>query len=96
MTTYVDELYQLVGITALVVLLGAIVCFYAFRVYLRTKQRSMAFLGTGFALISIGAALSWWMFWSLGWDPVDCQLGTVGVSTTGFVSIIYSLRTRAG
>ena len=91
-----SDLMQLIGITGVVVVLGAIVCFYTFRVYWRTRQRSMAFLGVGFGLISAGAALSWWAFWFAGWTAVQCQIGTVGVSTVGFVSFIYSLRTRSG
>jgi len=87
---------ELIAITGLIVALGAIICFYAFRNYSRTHARSMAFLGIGFLLISAGSALSWWGFWSLGWSAVECQLGTVTVSTAGFVAIIYSLRTRAG
>jgi amino acid transporter len=87
---------ELVVITGLIVVLGAIVCYYAFRNYQRDHQRSMAFLGIGFLLISAGSALSWWGFWSLGWTAIECQLGTVAVSTAGFVSIIYALRTRAG
>ncbi|HXQ49208.1 MAG TPA: hypothetical protein VN842_05490 [Thermoplasmata archaeon] len=87
---------ELVLITGLIVVLGSIICYYAFRNYSRTHQRSMAFLGIGFILISAGSALSWWGFWSIGWTAVECQLGTVAVSTAGFVSIIYALRTRAG
>jgi hypothetical protein len=87
---------ELVLITGLIVALGAVICFYAFRNYRRTQSRSMAFLGIGFLLISAGSALSWWGFWSLGWSAVECQLGTVSVSTAGFVAIIYALRTRAG
>ena len=87
---------ELVLITGIIVLLGAIICYYAFRNYQKTQSRSMAFLGIGFLLISAGSALSWWGFWALGWSAIECQLGTVGVSTSGFVAIIYSLRTRAG
>jgi hypothetical protein len=91
-----SELYELIAVTALIAVLGSVVCYYAFRVYARTHMRSMAYLGLGIALVSFGSALSWWGFWSLGWDPIACQMGTVGVSTAGFVSMIYALRTRAG
>jgi len=87
---------ELILITGLIVLLGAVICYYAFRNYSRTRSRAMAFLGIGFLLISAGSALSWWGFWALGLSPIECQLGTVSVSTAGFVSIIYALRTRAG
>jgi Kef-type K+ transport system membrane component KefB len=87
---------ELILITGLIVLLGAVIGYYAFRNYQRTQSRSMAFLGIGFLLISAGSAVSWWGFWALGWSAIECQLGTVGVSTVGFVAIIYSLRTRAG
>jgi amino acid transporter len=87
---------ELILITGLIVLLGAIICYYAFRNYRQTQSRSMAFLGIGFLLISAGSALSWWGFWAMGLSAIECQLGTVGVSTAGFVAIIYALRTRAG
>ena len=89
------EVWELVFVTALIASLGAVVVYYAFRIYLREHQRAMAFLGVGFLLVSAGSALSWWWFWFSGWDAVACQLGTVGVSTAGFVSIIYALRSRA-
>ena len=96
MNGYEFEEWQLIAVTLLAIALGAVVCYYAFKNFARTRTRSMGFLGLGMALVSAGSVLTWWVLWEAGMDPIQCQLGTTGVTVAGFGSIIYSLRTRAG
>jgi MFS-type transporter involved in bile tolerance (Atg22 family) len=91
-----EELSPMILLWGIVVLLGVIVSYYGFRNYVRNRQRSMAFLASGFVLISGAAALTWFGLYFAGMNLFQCELGSTGMTATGFGAILYSLRTKAG
>jgi len=91
-----EELAPMIALWAIVVVLGVVVSYYGFRNYVRTRERSMAFLATGFVLISGAAALTWFGLYFAGMNLFQCELGSTGLTATGFGAILYSLRTKAG
>ena len=90
-----EELAPMILLWAVVVALGIVVSYYGFRSYVRSRERSMAFLAVGFVLISGAAALMWFGLYFAGMDLFQCELGSTGATATGFGAILYSLRTTA-
>ena len=78
----------------LVIALGAVVSLYGIRVYRRSHERSMAFLASGFLLISMAAGVTWFGLWLSGENLAVCEMGSTAFMAGGFGSILYSLRTR--
>jgi hypothetical protein len=84
-----DILY-LSAVQVLILILGGIVVYYAFRAQGRTKSRAMLLLGLGFAFVTAGAAIAGAL------SVFISDLGTVeSVQATfqaiGFFVIVYSL-----
>lgn len=79
----------------LILLLGGIVVFYAFRAYSRTKSQSMLLLGLGFAFVTAGAAIAGVLFNVAGEDLTTVESVQAASQAVGFFIIVYSLtRTR--
>ena len=77
----------------LVVVLGSVVSFYAFRLYLRGQQRSVGLLAFGFAFLSAAAGFTWFGLYVAGMGLFYCELGSTSFMVAGFASILLSLRT---
>jgi uncharacterized membrane protein YecN with MAPEG domain len=90
------ELAPMILLWGIVVVFGVLVSYYGFRSYVRTRQRSMAFLASGFVLISGAAALTWFGLYFAGMNLFQCELGSTGLTATGFSAILYSVRTKSG
>ncbi len=79
---------------AIVVGLGIVVGYYGFRIFLRTRNRSMAFLAAGFILISGVAGFVWFLLYFAGLSLYECELGSTSITAVGFAAILYSIRSR--
>ena len=80
---------------ALILLLGGVVVYYAYRAYAKTKSQAMFMLGLGFAFVILGAIIAGLMY-NLG-----TELGTVMTlqsfsQAAGFLIIVYSLAKAKG
>lgn len=84
----------MIGAWIAVIGLGAVISYYAIRLYRRTHERTFGFLSAGFALISVAAGLTWFGLWLWGEDLAICEMGSTAFMAGGFGSILYALRTR--
>ena len=75
----------------LILILGAIVVFFAIRAYSRTRSRAMLLLGVGFAFVTGGAALAGVLFNVAGLDLVTVESVQAASQAVGFFIIVYSL-----
>jgi hypothetical protein len=75
---------------------GGAIAFYALAAWRRDRSRSMLALGSGFLLLSIGAATAWFLAWMLRVDYGSTLALTCSTTLAGFLVIFYSLRTRLG
>lgn len=90
-----SELWEILLTWAVIVALGVVVGYYGFKVYLKTRERSMGFLAAGFLLISGVAGTVWFAMYFAGMDLYQCELGSTGFTAVGFASILYSIRSKA-
>jgi hypothetical protein len=90
----VIDLVYLSIIQGLILILGGIVVYYAFRAYSRTKSRAMLLLGLGFAFVTVGAAIAGVLFNVGGEDLTTVESVQAASQAIGFFVIVYSLRTK--
>lgn len=86
--------YALTAVKTVILILGGVVTYLAYKAYRRTHDRSLQALSLGFGLITIGVLLAGFTFEVLG---VPLGVGVLLESLfvlTGFVVIAYSLRVR--
>lgn len=72
--------------------LGSWIVIMAFKGYRRTNARSMGFLATGMALITIGAFVEGVLLQFLGWTPNEAHALESSLNVLGFLMILYSIR----
>ena len=76
----------------LIVVFGAIVVYYARRSYNRSKSRSILFLATGFAVVTVGAVAAGVLFNLVTVGNLATVEAVQAVSQAiGFFIIVYSL-----
>ena len=78
-------------VKTLVLVVGSIIAYFAFKAYRRTRQRALGLLALGFALVTLGFVLAGMLYEILG---VGLETGILLESTlvlVGFVVIAYSL-----
>lgn len=82
----------LIVVKTLVVVMGGVVTYFAYKAFQRTHSRSLGLLAVGFALVTLGSVLAGFAF-----EILDVWLG-LGVLVeglfvlAGFSLIAYSLR----
>lgn len=81
-------------VKTLVLVVGSVITYFAFKAYRRTRQRPLGVLALGFGLVTIGFALA-----GMGYEilHVDLVVGILLESLlvlVGFVVIAYSLYAR--
>ena len=74
-----------------VVLLGAVVGYYAGKSQIKTKKELMLFLSVGFALVTVGAVSAGVLFELLKFGLVSVETVGAGFEVLGFGLIVYSI-----
>ncbi|GAB3041418.1 DUF7521 family protein [Natronobiforma cellulositropha] len=78
-------------VKTLVLLVGGLISYFAFKAYRRTRQRALGLLATGFGLVTLGLVLAGVSYELL---EVDLAVGVLLESLlvlAGFLIIAYSL-----
>ncbi len=78
-------------VKTLVLIVGSVITYFAFKAYRRTRQRALGMLATGFGLVTLGFVLAGMLYEILG---VSLEMGILLESLlvlTGFIVIAYSL-----
>ncbi len=83
--------YGLVLVRLLIVALGAIVVYLAFRSHRQNRSIAMLFLSIGFTLITVGAVIEGVLFEFLGIDIFAAHTVESTLVALGFTAIIYSI-----
>ena len=93
-TTGVEVQLAIAVVKTLILIVGGVVTYFAFRAYRRTYDRSLGFLAVGFGFIVVGVLLAGFTF-----ELLDVTLG-LGILIeslfvlVGLSIIAYSLRVR--
>jgi hypothetical protein len=77
-----------------VLLLGALITFFAYRAYSRTGARPLGMLALGFAIVTLGSLLAGVIDVGLGGGRQLALVVESGLTAVGFAVIVYSLYTR--
>lgn len=83
--------FALTVVKTLVLVVGGIISYFAFKAYRRTRQRPLGFLAAGFGLVTVGFALAGLVYEVLGGDLVVGILLESVLVLVGFLIIAYSL-----
>ncbi|WP_121744296.1 DUF7521 family protein [Natronorubrum halophilum] len=78
-------------VKTLVLVVGGVITYFAFKAYRRTRQRALGLLAGGFGLVTLGLVLAGMLYELLG---VQLELGILLESLlvlAGFLVIAYSL-----
>ncbi|ELY45277.1 DUF7521 family protein [Natronorubrum sulfidifaciens] len=81
----------LAAVKTLVLVVGSIITYFAFKAYRRTRQRALGYLAAGFGLVTLGLVLAGLLYELLG---VRLAMGILLESLlvlAGFLVIAYSL-----
>jgi hypothetical protein len=82
---------------ALILVFGGFVVYYAYRAYGRTKSQAMLLLGTGFAVVTLGAITAGILYNFVAGTALDTVLTLQAYSqAAGFFIIVYSLARAKG
>lgn len=82
---------------ALILVLGAVVVYYAYRAYSKTKSQAMLLLGIGFAIVTLGAIVAGILYNFVQGTALDTVLTLQAYSQAlGFFIIVYSLARAKG
>ncbi len=76
---------------AVILVLGGIVSFTAFKAYTRSKSRPMILLGLGFAFVTAGAAIAGVLFNVANENLATVESVQAVSQAAGFLIIVYSL-----
>jgi len=90
-----DVLYLDVA-QALILVFGAVVVYYAYRAYGKTKSQAMLLLAVGFAVVTLGALIAGVLYNFAGTDPVTVLTLQAYGQAVGFFIIVYSLARAKG
>ncbi len=94
MTTFFTNIWVLRGLMGVILVVGTLTAFYGFRAWHRTGSRPLFYMGVGFTLISLAAALSGVIYEILTHDLLTAWIVTAAFSAAGFLVIFYSLVAR--
>ncbi|AXR79673.1 hypothetical protein AArcMg_3441 [Natrarchaeobaculum sulfurireducens] len=81
-------------VKTLMLVVGSVITYFAFKAYRRTRQRALGMLAVGFGLVTLGFVLAGMLYEILG---VSLEMGILLESLlvlTGFIVIAYSLYTQ--
>lgn len=87
----IDPIWILRGIEGFVLLVGAGIAYLSLRAYLRTRDQSLAFMGAGFAVVTVGAGLAGIIYEIATHDLMSAWISSAGLEAAGFSLILYSI-----
>jgi len=79
---------------AAVLVLGVAIATLAVLAYRQTRDRSMLYLGAGFAFIAFGSFIEGLLFESLDWNLVTVHIVESGFVLAGLAALTVTLRPR--
>ncbi|RQG96208.1 DUF7521 family protein [Natrarchaeobius oligotrophus] len=86
-----ETMLALAVVKTLVLIVGGVITYFAFKAYRRTRQRALGYLAAGFGLVTLGLVLAGLLYEILN---VPLEMGILLESLlvlAGFVVIAYSL-----
>lgn len=86
-----EIMLALAVVKTLVLVVGGIITYFAFKAYRRTRQRALGYLAGGFGLVTLGLVLAGMLYELLGVAFVTGILLESLLVLAGFVVIAYSL-----
>ena len=87
----IDPIWVLRGIEGFVLLVGAGIAYASLRAYSRTGDQSIAFMGAGFALVTVGAGLAGIIYEVVTHDLLSAWISSAALEAAGFSLILYSI-----
>ncbi len=91
----IGAIWLLRGIEGFVLLIGAGISYASLRAYSRTHDASLAFLGAGFAVVTVGAGVAGIVYELATHNLLSAWISSATLEAAGFSLILYSiLRTR--
>lgn len=83
--------FALAVVKTLVLVVGGIITYFAFKAYRRTRQRALGYLTAGFGLVTLGLVLAGMLYEVLSVPLVTGILLESLLVLAGFLVIAYSL-----
>ena len=90
-TVGTDAAVALAVVKTLVLIVGGVITFFAFKAYRRTHQRALGFLAAGFGIVTLGLVLAGMLYEVLGVSLATGVLLESLLVLIGFLVIAYSL-----
>jgi hypothetical protein len=90
----IDPIWVLRAIEGFVLLVGAGIAYASLRAYTRTRDASIAFLGAGFAVVTVGAGLAGIIYEVATHDLLSAWISSAALEAAGFALILYSMLRR--
>lgn len=87
----IDPIWWLRALEGFVLLVGAGIAYASLRASSRARDASLAFLGVGFALVSVGAALAGIVYEIVTHNLLAAWISSAALEATGFSLILYSI-----
>lgn len=81
----------LAAVKTLILLVGSLITYLAFKAYRRTRQRALGYLAVGFGLVTLGLVLAGLLYELLGVALMTGVLLESLLMLVGFAIIAYSL-----
>jgi hypothetical protein len=92
----IDMIWVLRATEGFVLVIGAVISFASLRAYRRTGGSSLAYLGVGFVLVTVAAALAGIVYELISHDLLTSWLVSALLDGAGFALILFSIvRPRA-
>ncbi|MFB6166017.1 MAG: hypothetical protein ABEJ31_12725 [Haloarculaceae archaeon] len=87
------------ALKTITLLLGALITYYAFKAYRRTRARPLGLLALGFAIVTLGSLIAgavdvWLPMFESGVNRMYAIVVESALTAVGFAIIVYSLHTR--
>lgn len=87
----IDPIWILRGIEGFVLLVGAGIASASLRAYRRTRDASIAFMGAGFALVTVGAGVAGIIYELATHDLLAAWISSSALEAAGFSLILFSI-----
>jgi hypothetical protein len=87
----IDSIWWLRGLEGAILVMGAGIASASLRAYFGTRRASLGFLGAGFVLVTIAAALAGVVYEVFTHDLLTAWIVSASLDTVGFGLILYSI-----
>ncbi|QLG49579.1 DUF7521 family protein [Natrinema halophilum] len=86
-----ETMLALAIVKTLVLVVGGVITYFAFKAYRRTRQRALGYLAGGFGLVTLGLVLAGMLYEVLGVELATGILLESCLVLVGFLVIAYSM-----